>query len=204
MPGSSSLDLMMADEYARMAGVPYGGPVASSSHNNAEGSSRRKACHDDNNDMTFGHIPMAPPFNSSAGGYSAFTHNLLGLGELAIPHDNGGFYQSFYGGSSSHLVDTPAPTAPTSSEAAESFGVYEFNFPDDLLATIVDTSVPLPAPVESSRVPVDSPVHNLPSTSSSPTAPSAEILVSHPSTPASKKHNTTPSYTPAHTPTATH
>lgn len=52
MPGSSALDLMLSDEYARMTSATYG-PVASSSisgsHDLVEGPSHRKAGYDNDN-----------------------------------------------------------------------------------------------------------------------------------------------------------
>ncbi|KAI0787176.1 hypothetical protein BC629DRAFT_1735320 [Irpex lacteus] len=97
------------------------------------------------NSMSFGHIPMPSPYNlpwrlRHVRAQHARTWRAL------RPHAS--YYQPFYGGSTSHLTDTPAVPAPTPSEAAESFGGYEFNFTDDLLANIVNANVPLSAPAE--------------------------------------------------------
>lgn len=146
--------------------------------------------------MSFGHIPMPSPYNSSPGGYGTFAHNMLGLGELSVPHAS--YYQPFYGGSTSHLTDTPTVPAPTPSEAAESFGGYEFNFTDDLLANIVNANVPLSAPAEGSTTPHDEQGSHF----SSPVAPAAEVF-SHPPTPTKSQKNTTPTLTPIATPPTT-
>ena len=152
--------------------------------------------------MTFGHIPMASPFDSSPGSYGTFTHDALRLGELAVPHASSGYYQSFYSGATPHLADTPEEAhASTSSETLETFTGYEFNFTDDLLANIADTSVPLPSThIENTSTPARSPKEVFHSALSTPIAPATELFTSLHTPPLSQKSDKAPTHTPAHTP----
>ncbi|KAI0685024.1 hypothetical protein BC835DRAFT_1421679 [Cytidiella melzeri] len=183
MPGSSTLDLLLTDEYNRMASHVYGGHVSAMSvpqDASDRMTSRRKGCYDDDKTastaMSFGHIPMPSPYNTAPGAYGTFTHNMLGLAELALPHAN--FYQPFYAGPHSFPANTPAPTP---SEAPASFAEYGFTFPEELLANIVgdsgcaSTISPLDAHAESSYSSAEDAKYSSPPSSTPPPVVPAEV-----------------------------